>query len=775
MSQKDTIQLEHSFSYGRPIRRRAEDKLGRSGFAEAIAQAIQGWGGDDSLVVALHGPWGSGKSSIKNMVIDTLWETPENRRPNVVEFNPWQFAGHDQISEAFFKEVGIALGKQDQSEIGRRLAAQWKLYAANLRLSATLAETVRSLGPVIMFVGFVGLGLTCLADSVIRPLTAVVSLAVGILGVALRWGAGFAEKLSDVFRARAEAYQKSLGEIKEELSELLRQGKRPLLVVMDDIDRLDAHEIRLLFQVVKANADLPRLIYLLLFQRDIVEKSLRRLAPISGRDFLRKIVQVEFDIPVVERPRLERVLLGRLDELLSGEEVGKNFDSRRWGNIYIPGLRPYFQSLRDVYRFLSTLEFHVGLFRTKNENTRAFEVNPIDLIALEVLRVFEPDIYQRLPGVKEMLTDLSSDKSGKEREEIRRTIESIVARAPQELQEQVREILKQLFPKIEWVFGGYGYGSGFDERWFREARVCHPNVFDRYFHFVIPEGDISKADIDRLLSLVGDRQGLVSEFRALNKRNLLGVALDRFEAYKQEIGLEHAGPFVSALLDIGDELPEGDIFFGPEANATRIIHWYLKQEKDQKRRGQLLLRAMKETTGLYLAVRKTANEDDGPHLQKQPDDFLVDEADSQELRKVSIEKIRKAANSGVLATHPRMAFILYRWREWASKEEPTGWVTNLVESKQGLLSFLAAFLQRSTSQSIGDYVARVNWRIKLKDLEDFISLDVLEKKVEQLTTETPAKNLGEREQRAVETFQKALKRRREGKPDDDWPTREDED
>jgi hypothetical protein len=72
----------------------------------------------------------------------------------------------------------------------------------------------------------------------------------------------------------------------------LRALKKPILIVMDDVDRLSIDEVMLLFQLVKASADFPNMVYLLLFQRDIVEKSLQDGAPTSAREFLEKIVQV---------------------------------------------------------------------------------------------------------------------------------------------------------------------------------------------------------------------------------------------------------------------------------------------------------------------------------------------------------------------------------------------------------------------------------------------------------------------------------------------------
>jgi predicted KAP-like P-loop ATPase len=46
-----------------------------------------------------------------------------------------------------------------------------------------------------------------------------------------------------------------------------------IVVVIDDIDRLGDDEVLLVLRLIKANADFPNLTYLLLFQRDIVERA----------------------------------------------------------------------------------------------------------------------------------------------------------------------------------------------------------------------------------------------------------------------------------------------------------------------------------------------------------------------------------------------------------------------------------------------------------------------------------------------------------------------
>jgi len=105
---------EHSLFSERPINNIAEDQLGRKDFAEAVAKVISGWTGRDSLVLAIFGPWGSGKSSLKNMILDVL--SKPNTPTICLEFNPWEWAGQSKVFEGFFSELSATLGSVDQSK-----------------------------------------------------------------------------------------------------------------------------------------------------------------------------------------------------------------------------------------------------------------------------------------------------------------------------------------------------------------------------------------------------------------------------------------------------------------------------------------------------------------------------------------------------------------------------------------------------------------------------------------------------------------------------------
>ena len=117
-----------SFVADTPIRTASEDLLGRSSFAAALAKVLYRHRSAESLVVALCGGWGDGKTSIKNLIVEQLKSQPSGAM-KVVEFNPWQWGADEAITRAFFREISVALGDVDQSLDGRRRAFEFRRYA----------------------------------------------------------------------------------------------------------------------------------------------------------------------------------------------------------------------------------------------------------------------------------------------------------------------------------------------------------------------------------------------------------------------------------------------------------------------------------------------------------------------------------------------------------------------------------------------------------------------------------------------------------------------
>jgi len=119
------------FAPDAPIETGKEDLLGRNAFAVAFAKAIASFSGEESFVIGIHGKWGSGKSSILNLVVEQIGkqnvDKSESARLHVLRFNPWNFADQNQLIFQFLRQFRAYL-KGNKKEI-KELAASLDDYA----------------------------------------------------------------------------------------------------------------------------------------------------------------------------------------------------------------------------------------------------------------------------------------------------------------------------------------------------------------------------------------------------------------------------------------------------------------------------------------------------------------------------------------------------------------------------------------------------------------------------------------------------------------------
>ena len=57
-----------------PIKKLSEDKLNRAAFAQSLAKTISQYSLTSSFTIGLYGEWGSGKTSLVNMILESLTE-----------------------------------------------------------------------------------------------------------------------------------------------------------------------------------------------------------------------------------------------------------------------------------------------------------------------------------------------------------------------------------------------------------------------------------------------------------------------------------------------------------------------------------------------------------------------------------------------------------------------------------------------------------------------------------------------------------------------------
>lgn len=733
------------FSDDQPIKDPGQDRLGRVGFSETLARSITDWSGQESLVIALYGPWGSGKSSVVNLCKTALEKLSSSVRPTVIEFNPWFFSGEENLTEHFFNELAKELSIKNDGKDDQQLAEKLRVYSRLFGLLPASETFDALIYKVLVVAGVLGLSAPQIL-SVLKIESANAKITLSVIGAGLlllSLSKTFLERVADYFEQRSKTKDGSILGAKQNIVRALKKRAKKILIVLDDIDRLTPDEVRMIFKLVKINTDFPNVLFLLSFDRDVVCKALSVQPGINGEDYIEKIVQVSFDVPFVKHEKVATILFEELDRILAKlPESGSReplFDQTYWGNIYHGGLKYFFKNIRDVKRYASALEFNVSLLY----KDATMEVNPVDFIGIEAIRVFLPGLYAFIRVNKELFTSIDRERHGGRDNTRAKEIQDQINLCPEKLREPIKDLLGRLFPQLSGVFSqGYStYGSEWITTWNRALRVCSPEFFDTYFT-LIPGGDeseISQYEMDALFSLANNPEQLEEKLRVYIPSEKIRKILTRLESYTSDTErlpkINHAN-VIQALFNISDDLSyqrRGMFDFGSDMQVIRIVYQLLRQNPDKDENAAVLLEAVQKSKSVYGPVYDVALESQKDEEGKT-DAAVVPDVKLKELQAACLEKIRGAGQK--LLDNSNLASIMYRWKDWASDEtEWKAFVHFQFSDPERLLRFLKSFVGESMSQSLGDHVGRKKKSFNYKSLATFVSLDDVKAKLEGIKTD----------------------------------------
>jgi len=351
--------IERTLSPDQPIGQPSEDLLGRAPFAKVLAAEVLRAPRDSGFVIALTGPWGSGKTSVLELIEKELG--PDDVT-TVVHFNPWLFSGPEQLVGHFFAELSGQLEARGSRQVKR------------------LARALRGYGRIV------------------SPLS-----YLPYIGDIARASSNAATSFGDRLSGETASAQVQAKALKESLKEL----DRPIVVMVDDIDRLRDAEIVDVVRLVRLVGDFPNLIYVMAFDLAVVEKALSDSKDDdnreSGRLYLEKIIHISHALPSIRPEDLTNVLQrGLADAIPTPSDY--RFDEARFSDVFWANVRPLFDTVRDIRRYTNVLTSTLRLVGD--------EVDVSDILALEALRLFEPDVFEAIIETRYLLTGRHSRWSG---------------------------------------------------------------------------------------------------------------------------------------------------------------------------------------------------------------------------------------------------------------------------------------------------------------------------------------------------------------------------
>lgn len=447
-------------------------------------------------------------------------------------------------------------------------------------------------------------------------------------------------------------------------------------------------------------------------------------------------MQVPFELPAVDKTSLRKALFKKLDQVLAGLPNAE-FDSTYWGNVYYEGIDSLIRVPRDIVRLINTLSVTYRAVRG--------EVNPVDFIAIESVRVFVPDVYKVVRANPDAFAGRSQNLQGAEQQQAQVFHDAWVSRIPDDLRTPVKDLLTRLFPKLESVWSNTSFGSDWESKWRSQLRICSADIFPVYFRLAVPEGAISKADLQATLQAAESVDTLRDLFRATS-RVLRPDGTSKARALLERLlDLTHDGipsnkiqAFVTALLQVGDELlvphdeHRGMFDFGNESRIARLLYHLLKREQQQVR-CQLLTQGMTAGAALgvmaYLFGSLQQEVDKSKNGGETP---LIDEACLSGLKQDFVTLTIARAQDESLLSNPRLVSVLYRWREWGQEQDIRVWASSVIQSDVGLKRFLGGFVQRLITQTFSDVVGRVKLRLNPELLSPFVDIALVAARVDGL-------------------------------------------
>ncbi len=431
-----------------PIKTIDQDALGRGQLIRNIVELIKKRSIETNAcyTIGIYGEWGEGKSSVLNLICS---EIEKIEKILIIRYNPWFFQDNESLILDFFRSLRVK------------------------KISADFTKKIKRYAP------FVSFGISNIAN-ILMP------------------GVGNAIKgVSDSFIGAIPDLDVNVVDLKEKINESIEKSGKHLLIVIDDVDRLDKDEIHALFKLIKQNADFVNTTYLIGMDVEMVAKSIANRfedgSIISGRRFIEKIVQVPIQLPKIQQGHIFK---------LSSNIINKNIEK-----LYSSGTGISTQSLSDVQSKLEGYIFpiFVNIREINNYNNSLSVLLPLvyreiyisDLCMLEALKIFHPEAYILIRDNKHFITGTELRISHKY---IKETDSENNSRKNEFLIKLVKDVPQNRLAYIELiireVLGPFISSDNNKIQTNSAKRLCSSLYFDKFFLYTNPEELISNSESD---------------------------------------------------------------------------------------------------------------------------------------------------------------------------------------------------------------------------------------------------------------------------------------
>ena len=495
-------------------------------------------------------------------------------------------------------------------------------------------------------------------------------------------------------------------------AEVMRRERTRHVVVIDDLDRVAPERAAEVGRLVSAVTDLPYVVHLLVLERTTLAES-----------DLERVVQVPFDLPLPEG--LPQMLFDDLRSLMAANPHSSAVTDEHWDQIFSPGIESLIETPRDVVRLMNVL----GL--TYPPVCR--ELNPVDFIAVEAMRVFLPDLYdtiRRHPSA--FAGEPRAVAVAGTAAESREFHDAWAAELSDRVREAAQTLVLRLFPAVP-DFPGAVVSRDMSGHTRQGLHVASPELFEAYFQFVVPETTVSNAEMDAHMAHLDDRAAFAALLlRLATERDSSGAPrvtgfLERLRDSVPTLDAERAANAVGGLLAAGDDLPD-------RQSAVGLAVALLRQIPPAARRELIFRGGVSGGIATAAAVTVALGQEHGRHGADplEPEDArLVSAVELEQLETAVLGRIRQYADSGRLATSPDLPALLSAWRAWDADGCPR-WVAGAIQRDDTLAKIVSAFVVRVRGDGGPSRGPHGSLRLDPEALRPYVAPEVIVDRIRRL-------------------------------------------
>lgn len=513
----------------------------------------------------------------------------------------------------------------------------------------------------------------------------------------------------------------SLDEAKEKLCKALEDFNHKIIVFIDDIDRLTTPQIKDIFQLVKQVGDFPNIIYVLTMDREIVCNALSEYHNIDGDEYLKKIVQVSFEVPEIDKTTVHEILRDRLNDIVHKNKDEEEFENNEYFETVLENcVYPYVNNIRDVNRLLNTFRFKYGALWE--------ETSFVDLLAITAIEIFEPKLYRWI--IDNAIYVCGPQSYNDLRQYEKRTYEYYENEFKQlglnsESSMQMIILMFPPFARSTNYIGEYSHSD--DLQLLRNNRIASVEKFGLYFMFDMNRIKVSREKIYDCLYKY-DKNLLISTVKNINSQGNLDYLLRSMESLFDEGHYERFKFVVFTLINLYGEFvnkaTEINKINNISDSVSEFVLYFIQTLDSEYERYEIIYSILKNSNKSNLGLIATIlNQEEMAfgrfnNKTERKDLQLVSLKHLESLEKIYIDKIKLIAKSENMLNTGVFNIVFYLWED-LDKEGAENYAKKLFNDKVSKLKFICT--KAYFFRGLNGY----RWDFNLKSYSNYISRENL--------------------------------------------------